>query len=107
MNVLEAIEKGAGIASLFVPNPAIAAGLKFISSFADKAHQESAANGTVVPTLDAQSFASIVPKEILNDLLDGKTITIEINGKGIQQAIEDLSRATQAMQTIQSAFKIK
>lgn len=107
MNWLQAIEKGAGVASAFVPNPLIAAGLKFVASFASESHAAAAAAGATVPEFDWAQIAHIIPPKLLSDLLDGKTVTIEINGKGIQQAIEDISKASTAMTTIQNAFTIK
>lgn len=106
-NILHYIEEAAGIASVFVPNPAIAAGLKYVGNLANTANTASTQAGADVPTMTIADIQSILPPDVLKALFDGKTVTIEINGKGLLDAFETLNKASTAAQIVQNAFKVK
>lgn len=106
MNILQLIEQGAGIAAPFVPEP-YGQILKIVAGFANNTHTTAAAQGLTLPNFDLASLESILPADMLSNLVAGKTVTITIDGSKLTAAVQALGNANQALADLKSAFTVK
>lgn len=106
MNILELIEKGAGMAASFAPPPYNTI-LAIVGGLSKDSHTQAANAGIAIPSFDLSMLQQIIPEQVLKDLLDGKKVSIEIDGAKIKSAIESLAKANAALADLKSAFSIK
>lgn len=108
MNILQLIEQGAGIAAPFVPPP-YGQILNIVAGFANNTHATATAQGVTLPNLDLSALESILPKDLLGNLIAGKTVTltVTIDGSKLTAAVQALGNANQALADLKSAFTIK
>lgn len=106
MDILKLLSAVAGIASKFVGNPDVKAGLSVISDVTAQTSALLPASGTTGEQFTSQ-LATLLPQDLLTKLLNGEVITVQIDGKLITQAITDLSKASSALDEFKSAFTVK
>lgn len=97
-NILHDIESAAKVAAPFTPPPYNTI-LGILGGLASTANTQATAAGVAVP--DLSTVLSLIPPVVLNDLIQGKTVTVQIDGSKLVQPL------MKALGGISGAFKIK
>jgi hypothetical protein len=97
-NILHVIEVGAKLAAPFTPPPYNTA-LGIVGNLANDTQVQAQAQGLNLP--DVTSLLKLIPPEIIQKIMKGEKITIEIDGGKIRDSFGKV------VNDLQGAFKIK